>query len=68
MWQKSRSEIFPSDLLESSSYDFYEIAQHKTLYGVERHHKSSFKSKEFLEIEKRPKMAAFFAYIPVIQF
>ena len=35
---------FPSDSLESQSYDFDEIAYTKPLYGVERLHENSFKS------------------------
>ena len=36
--------LFSSDSLESESYDFDEIAHIKPLYGVERLHKSCFKS------------------------
>ena len=36
--------FFPSDLLESQSYDFDEIAHIKPLYSVERLYKSSYKS------------------------
>ena len=42
--QRSRLRFFPSDSLESQSYEFDEIAHLKPLYGVERLHKSSFKS------------------------
>ena len=36
--------LSPSDALEFQSYDFDEIAHIKSLYGVERLHKSAFKS------------------------
>ena len=38
--------IFPSDSLQSQSYDFDEIAHIKSLYGAGRHHKRVFEKIE----------------------
>ena len=40
------SGLFPSDSLQSQSYDFDEIAHIKPIYGVERLQKTAFKPKK----------------------
>ena len=62
---------FPSDSLESQSYDFGKIAHIRPLYGVERHHKSFSNREEYLRKSEKskigPKFFGFFSQISVIR-
>ena len=54
--------LFPSDSLESQSYDFHIIAQTNPLFGVERLHKVLSNRKVHLEKSKKSKIGCFLGH------